>query len=63
MCRHLLQWEALKDSSKLHFKKQPESVRCHFHDDISVIVLFLNHEPISKGSVQNPPLSIRSALE
>ncbi|KAL6525127.1 hypothetical protein OROMI_030720 [Orobanche minor] len=55
--------EALKDSSKLHFKKQPESVRCHFHDDISVIVLFLNHEPISKGSVQNPPLSIRSALE
>ncbi|KAF5189461.1 phosphatase 2C, partial [Thalictrum thalictroides] len=44
-------------------QKIDKKVRRHFHDDISVIVLFLNHDLISKGSVQNPPLSIRSALE
>ncbi|KAA8527359.1 hypothetical protein F0562_034926 [Nyssa sinensis] len=40
-----------------------KKVRRHFHDDITVIVLFLNHDLISRGAVQNPPLSIRSALE
>lgn len=38
-------------------------VRRHFHDDITVIVLFLNHSLIASGLVQGPPLSIRSALE
>ncbi|RVW25773.1 putative protein phosphatase 2C 42 [Vitis vinifera] len=38
-------------------------VRRHFHDDITVIVLFLNHDLISRGMVQDPPLSVRSALE
>ena len=39
-----------------------KKVRRHFHDDITVIVLFLNHNLITRGAVQNPPLSIRSAL-
>ncbi|XP_077217719.1 protein phosphatase 2C family protein [Tasmannia lanceolata] len=40
-----------------------KKVRRHFHDDITVIVLFLNHDLISRGLTQGPPLSIRSALE
>ncbi|KAK9147077.1 hypothetical protein Sjap_006980 [Stephania japonica] len=41
-------------------KKIDKKVRRHFHDDISVIVLFLNHDQISK---QGSAVSIRSALE
>ncbi|KAG6759796.1 hypothetical protein POTOM_036285 [Populus tomentosa] len=44
-------------------QKIDKKVRRHFHDDITVIVLFLNHDLISKGAVQTPPVSIRSALE
>lgn len=44
-------------------RKIDKKVRRHFHDDITVIVLFLNHDIISKGFVQAPPISIRSALE
>ncbi|XP_031257770.1 probable protein phosphatase 2C 42 isoform X2 [Pistacia vera] len=44
-------------------KKIDTKVRRHFHDDITVIVLFLNHDLISRGTVQDPPLSIRSDLE
>ncbi|XP_010267931.1 PREDICTED: probable protein phosphatase 2C 42 [Nelumbo nucifera] len=41
-----------------------KKVRRHFHDDITVIVLFLNHDLISRGSIQEgPSLSLRSALE
>ncbi|XXG84506.1 hypothetical protein AAC387_Pa10g2009 [Persea americana] len=40
-----------------------KKVRRHFHDDITVIVLFLNHDLIPRGSIQGPPLSIRCALE
>ncbi|XP_061348776.1 probable protein phosphatase 2C 42 isoform X4 [Gastrolobium bilobum] len=47
--------------SDLH--KIDKKVRRHFHDDITVIVLFLNHDLISRGTVLNPPLSIRSALD
>ncbi|XP_052189669.1 probable protein phosphatase 2C 42 [Diospyros lotus] len=44
-------------------RKIDKKVRRHFHDDITVIVLFLNHDLISRGTGQGPPLSIRSALE
>ncbi|WCJ23301.1 Protein phosphatase 2C family protein [Euphorbia peplus] len=44
-------------------RKIDKKVRRHFHDDITVIVLFLNHDLISRGSVQDPPISIRSSLE
>ncbi|KAF5752126.1 protein phosphatase 2C 42 [Tripterygium wilfordii] len=44
-------------------RKIDKKVRRHFHDDITVIVLFLNHDLISRGMVQDPPVSIRSALE
>ncbi|KAK2644346.1 hypothetical protein Ddye_019541 [Dipteronia dyeriana] len=44
-------------------RKIDKKVRRHFHDDITVIVLFLNHDLISRGTVQDPPLSLRSALE
>lgn len=44
-------------------RKIDKKVRRHFHDDITVIVLFLNHDLISEGMVQDPPLSIRSALD
>ncbi|XP_075654520.1 putative protein phosphatase 2C 42 [Castanea sativa] len=41
-------------------RKIDKKVRRHFHDDITVIVLFLNHDLISRGMVLEPPLSIRS---
>ncbi|KAJ1395275.1 hypothetical protein SESBI_15585 [Sesbania bispinosa] len=44
-------------------RKIDKKVRRHFHDDISVIVLFLNHDLISRGTVQDPALSLRSALD
>lgn len=44
-------------------QKIDKKVRRHFHDDITVIVLFLNHDLISRGMEEVPPLSIRSALE
>ncbi|XP_057957342.1 probable protein phosphatase 2C 42 [Malania oleifera] len=44
-------------------RKIDKKVRRHFHDDITVIVLFLNHDLVSRGSIQDAPLSIRSALE
>lgn len=44
-------------------RKIDQKVRRHFHDDITVIVLFLNHDLISRGIIQEPPLSLRSALE
>lgn len=44
-------------------QKIDRKVRRHFHDDITVIVLFINHELIHRGVVQDPPISIRSALE
>ncbi|KAJ7955247.1 Protein phosphatase 2C family protein [Quillaja saponaria] len=43
--------------------KIDKKVRRHFHDDITVFVLFLNHDLISRGAVQDPPISIRSALD
>ena len=44
-------------------RKIDQKVRRHFHDDITVIVLFFNHDLISRGAVQDPLVSIRSALE
>ncbi|KAK9672308.1 hypothetical protein RND81_12G091400 [Saponaria officinalis] len=44
-------------------QKIDKKVRRHFHDDITVIVLFINHDLINRGVVQERPLSIRSALE
>lgn len=44
-------------------RKIDKRVRRHFHDDITVIVLFLNHDLISKGSANGPNVSLRSALE
>lgn len=44
-------------------RKIDKKVRRHFHDDISVIILFLNHDLISKGVVHDHELSIRSALD
>ncbi|XP_022642846.1 probable protein phosphatase 2C 42 isoform X2 [Vigna radiata var. radiata] len=43
--------------------KIDKKVRRHFHDDITVIVLFLNHDLISRGAVLNTPLTVRSALD
>lgn len=44
-------------------RKIDKKVRRHFHDDITVIILFLNHDLISRGSVLDSPISIRSALQ
>ncbi|XP_047173949.1 probable protein phosphatase 2C 42 isoform X2 [Vigna umbellata] len=44
-------------------RKIDKKVRRHFHDDITVIVLFLNHDLISRGAVLNSPLTVRSALD
>ncbi|KAL5716930.1 [pyruvate dehydrogenase (acetyl-transferring)]-phosphatase [Ranunculus cassubicifolius] len=40
-------------------KKIDCGVRRHFHDDISVIVLFLDSLPLSKTSSNNPKISIK----
>lgn len=44
-------------------KKIDKRVRRHFHDDITVIVLFLNYDLISKGQSNGANVSLRSALE
>lgn len=38
-----------------------KKVRRHFHDDITVIILFINHEIAQKNNLV-PPVSIRSDL-
>lgn len=43
-------------------KKIDRGVRRHFHDDITVIVVFLNSNHISRASsVRGPTISIRGA--
>lgn len=42
-------------------KKIDRGVRRHFHDDITVIVLFLDSHLISRGSLRGPVLSVRAA--
>ncbi|KAH0904390.1 hypothetical protein HID58_043893 [Brassica napus] len=47
-------------------RKIDKKVRRHFHDDITVIVVFLNHDLIARGhmnTTQDSALSVRSALE
>ncbi|KAF3456369.1 hypothetical protein FNV43_RR01019 [Rhamnella rubrinervis] len=44
-------------------RKIDKKVRRHFHDDITVIVLFLNHDIISRGTAPDHQLSVRSALD
>ncbi|KAK1394656.1 Protein-serine/threonine phosphatase [Heracleum sosnowskyi] len=43
--------------------RMEKNIRRHFHDDISVIVLFLNHDRISGGMGPDSRLSVRSLLE
>ncbi|GJM97146.1 hypothetical protein PR202_ga14051 [Eleusine coracana subsp. coracana] len=43
--------------------KIDKKVRRHFHDDITVIVLFINYDLLAKGAAQGQPLSIRCALD
>ncbi|XP_042398128.1 probable protein phosphatase 2C 42 isoform X2 [Zingiber officinale] len=43
-------------------KRIDKKVRRHFHDDITVIIIFLDHDPTVK-SAQGPHLSVRSALD
>lgn len=40
-------------------KKIDRGVRRHFHDDITVIVLFLNSHTISRGTSRGPTVSIK----
>ncbi|XP_022999955.1 probable protein phosphatase 2C 42 [Cucurbita maxima] len=45
-------------------RKIDKKVRRHFHDDISVVVLFFNHDLISRNhTLLDQPLSVRSALD
>lgn len=41
-------------------KKVDRGVRRHFHDDITVIVLFLDSNLISRSSCNGPMLSVRA---
>ncbi|CAO2821526.1 unnamed protein product [Amaranthus hypochondriacus] len=43
-------------------QKIDKKVRRHFHDDITVIVLFFNHDLIRRGAVQDSPISVRCSL-
>ena len=40
-------------------QKIEQGVRRHFHDDITVIVVFLNHKLIDNSSLLASPLSIK----
>jgi len=40
-----------------------KKVRRHFHDDITVIVLFFNHDLLAKGNAHGQPISIRCPLD
>ncbi|KAL4592417.1 hypothetical protein LXL04_005411 [Taraxacum kok-saghyz] len=44
-------------------RKIDKRVRRHFHDDITVIVLFLNYDLITNGPPNGTKVSLRSALE
>ncbi|KAI3986518.1 hypothetical protein MKX01_038837 [Papaver californicum] len=44
-------------------RKIDKKVRRHFHDDITVIILFIKHDLISRSLQQSNSVSIRSALE
>ncbi|XP_023515341.1 probable protein phosphatase 2C 42 [Cucurbita pepo subsp. pepo] len=45
-------------------RKIDKKVRRHFHDDISVVVLFFNHDLISRNhTLLDQPLSVRSAFD
>ncbi|CAM8943674.1 unnamed protein product [Rhodiola kirilowii] len=60
---------ALKRAARIHnmsyrrLRRLGKNSRRNFHDDITVIVLFLNHDLIAAGSVQDTPVSVRSALD
>nr|XP_009381688.1 PREDICTED: probable protein phosphatase 2C 42 isoform X2 [Musa acuminata subsp. malaccensis] len=43
-------------------KRIDKKVRRHFHDDITVIIIFLNHEKV-QDHMQVPQFSVRSALD
>ncbi|KAL5218928.1 hypothetical protein ABZP36_019612 [Zizania latifolia] len=43
--------------------KIDKKVRRHFHDDITVIVLFINYDQLTKGHSEGQSLSIRCALD
>jgi pyruvate dehydrogenase phosphatase len=43
--------------------KIDKKVRRHFHDDITVIVLFINYDQLVKGGTPGQPLSLRCALD
>ncbi|KAJ3669301.1 hypothetical protein LUZ60_011251 [Juncus effusus] len=40
-----------------------KKVRRHFHDDITAVVIFLNHEPAKNGMLGNPNLSVRCPID
>ncbi|XP_008791697.2 probable protein phosphatase 2C 42 [Phoenix dactylifera] len=44
-------------------KRIDKKVRRHFHDDITVVVIFLNHDLMTKGHAYGPLLSVRGASE
>ncbi|CAM8940393.1 unnamed protein product [Rhodiola kirilowii] len=60
---------ALKGAARFHnmsYKRlcqTGKNARHIFHDDITVVVLFLNHDLIARGSTQRNPVSVRSALD
>ncbi|XP_019424704.1 PREDICTED: probable protein phosphatase 2C 42 isoform X1 [Lupinus angustifolius] len=62
LVKTVLQGKRKVQYEELH--KLGKEVRREFHDDISVIVLFLNHDRILRGAAANQAvLSVRSALD
>lgn len=51
---------AIKREMRLSdLQKIEQGTRRHFHDDITVIVVFLNHKLIDNSSLWSSPLSIK----
>ncbi|KAH7655122.1 pyruvate dehydrogenase phosphatase protein [Dioscorea alata] len=44
-------------------KRIDKKVRRHFHDDITVVVVYLNHDLAARGYSHGPTVSVRSLLE
>ncbi|XP_028760132.1 probable protein phosphatase 2C 42 [Neltuma alba] len=48
-----------KTMKLIDLEKVPRAERREYHDDISVIVVFINHNLVSRGALSDPPVSVR----
>lgn len=63
LIKHALQVAAKKREMRYSdLKRIEKGIRRHFHDDITVVVVFLDHELLSRES-NTPPVSIKAGVD